>query len=97
MWTAAFVSLLIGLALAQRFKVLSLIPVIFLTLLFALTAELSGANRAWTSALTATVAIAGLQVGYLLGIGLRQLTLIARAARRLHTTSRVLPSQGRAP
>ena len=96
MFTAALVSLLIGLALAQRFKVLSLIPVIFLTLLFALTAELSGANPAWTSALTATVAISGLQVGYLLGIGLRQLTLIARA-HRLHTASRVLPSQGRAP
>jgi hypothetical protein len=96
MFTAALVSLLIGLALAQRFKVLSLIPVIFLTLLFALTAELSGANPAWTSALTATAAIAGLQVGYLLGIGLRQLTLIARA-HRLHTASRALRSQGWAP
>jgi len=96
MLTPALVSLLIGLALAQRFKVLSLIPVILLTLLFALTAEVSAANAAWTSALTAADAIAGLQVGYLLGIGLRQLTLIARA-HRLRAVSRLLPSQRRAP
>jgi hypothetical protein len=94
MLTPALVSLLIGLALAQRFKVLSLIPVILLTLLFALTAAFSGASAAWISALTAAVAIAGLQLGYLLGIGLRQLTLIARAHRR--AVSRVLPSQWRA-
>ena len=96
MWTPALVSLLIGLVLAQRFKVLSLIPVILLTLLFALIAELSGANAAWSSALTAAAAIAGLQLGYFLGIGLRQLMLIARA-NRLRLVSRLLPSQWRAP
>ena len=96
MWTPALVSLLIGLVLAQRFKVLSLIPVILITLLFALTAELSGANAAWNAVLTAAAAIAGLQLGYLLGIGLRQLMLIARA-HRLRLVSRLLPSQWRAP
>ena len=95
MLTPALVSLLIGLMLAQRFKVLSLIPVILLTLLFALTAALSGANATWTSALTAAVAIAGLQVGYLLGIGLRHLTLIARA-HRLRAATRLSASQWRA-
>jgi hypothetical protein len=94
MLTPALVSLLIGLMLAQRFKILSLIPVILLTLLFALTAGFSGANAAWTSALTAAVAIAGLQVGYLFGLGLRHLTLIARA-HRLRAGSRLSPSQWR--
>jgi hypothetical protein len=95
MLTPALVSLLIGLMLAQRFKVLSLIPVILLTVLFALTAAFAGANATWTSTLTAAVAIAGLQVGYLLGIGLRHLTLIARA-HRLRAATRLSASQWRA-
>jgi hypothetical protein len=96
MLTPALVSLLIGLVLAQRFKVLSLIPVILLTVLFALAAGLSGAKAAWTSALTAAIAIASLQVGYVLGMALRQVMLLTRA-HRLRPLSRLLPSQWRAP
>jgi hypothetical protein len=96
MLTPALVSLLIGLVLAQRFKVLSLIPVIVLTLVFAFAADLSGAKAAWTSALTAAITIASLQVGYVLGMALRQAILLTRA-HRLRPVSRPLPSQWRAP
>jgi hypothetical protein len=96
MLTPALVSLLIGLVLAQRFKVLSLIPVILLTLVFAFAADLSGAKAAWTSALTAAITIASLQVGYVLGIAFRQVMLLTRA-HRLRPLSRLLPSQWRAP
>ena len=89
MLTPALVSLLIGLVLAQRFKVLSLIPVILLTLVFAFAADLSGAKAAWTSALTAAITIASLQVGYVLGIAFRQ---VDRKSTRLNS-SHSLPSR----
>ena len=97
MLTSAVVSLLVGLALAQRFKVLILIPVILLTLMFALVAGLSGANARGVSALTAVVAIVSVQIGYLFGIALRQALLVARAhRRRAASLGRLLPPQWRA-
>src|SRR4029077_12075601 len=81
MLTPAIISFLVGLALAQRFKVLVLIPAILLTLVFAVVAGLSGAAAGWASALTAVGAITGVQIGYLIGIAIRQLILSARAHR----------------
>lgn len=78
MLTAGIVSLLIGLVLAQRCKVLSLLPVILMTLLFAVAADHSGANAAWTSALMTAVAIAALQIGYLLGLAVRHVMVLTR-------------------
>jgi hypothetical protein len=92
MLTPALVSLLLGLVLAQRFKVLSLLPVIVLTGVFVFPAALSDATPAWTSALTFAVANAALQLGYLLGLAVRHLMLVTRALR-LRAASRLLPSQ----
>jgi hypothetical protein len=78
----AILSLLLGLVLGQRFKVLILIPVIIITLVFAVVAGLARADKAWTVGLTAAVAIAGLQIGYLLGVGVRYAVLLVRAHRR---------------
>ena len=96
MLTPAIISFLVGLALAQRFKVLVLIPAILLTLVFAVVAGLSGAAAGWASALTAVIVITGLQIGYLIGIAIRQVMLLARAHRlRAGSLTRPLPPQWR--
>jgi hypothetical protein len=92
----AIISCLVGLALAQRCTVLVLIPVILLTLVFAIAAGLSGAAAGWASALTAVVAISGVQIGYLLGIALRQLALSTRAHRLRGSLTRPLSAPWRA-
>jgi hypothetical protein len=85
----AITGLLVGIALAQRFRVPVLAPVILLTLLFAITAVIARADAAWPATMTAALAIVGLQLGYLAGIGLRYLMVVARASRR---GSAALPS-----
>jgi hypothetical protein len=90
----ALISCLVGLVLAQRCTVLVLLPVILLTLVFAIVAGLSGAAAGWASALTAVVAITGVQIGYLLGVALRQFVLSTRAHRQ--SLARPLPPPWRA-
>ena len=76
------ISLLVGMVLGQRFKVLILMPAILLTVVIALGAGIARADASWTSALiTAAVTIVGLQVGYLLGIATRRLRVLARVGR----------------
>jgi hypothetical protein len=81
MLAPAAISLLVGAVLGQRFKVLALAPVIALTLLFAVGASLVRHAPAWSSAEIAAVAVVGLQVGYLFGLGFRHLMVLARANR----------------
>ena len=82
MLTAAIVSTLLGMALGLRFKVLVLAPVIVLTLLLAVGATIAHPSSAWTAGETAALVIAALQISYLFGIGMRHLTVLARAGRR---------------
>jgi len=77
----AAVSLIGGMALAQRFKVLILAPTILLTLLMAIGVWAGRGDAASAVGLTAIVIIADLQIGYVLGIILRHLALVARAGR----------------
>jgi len=93
MLAPAILSLLVGIALAQRFKVLVLVPAIMITLLFAFVSGLARANTGWTAdALIAVTFIVGLQIGYLLGIGVRHLMLLGRAHRlRAASPTRSLP------
>jgi hypothetical protein len=82
MVTLTIISLLVGTFLAQRFKVLVLAPVILLfTVILAFGAGIARADAGWTVGLTATMTIVGLQIGYLLGIGIRHLIVVARASR----------------
>jgi hypothetical protein len=74
-------SILVGAAIAQRFKVLALVPAIVVTLLFALVGTLASAHASWTIPLTAVTVIIGLQIGYLLGLVVRHLVLSTRAGR----------------
>ncbi len=80
MVTPAIIGLLVGMLLAQRFKVLVLVPVILLTLVFAIGAGIARADGVWAVGSTAAVTIVGLQIGYLLGIGIRHLIVLARAS-----------------
>jgi hypothetical protein len=93
MLAPAILSLLVGVALAQRFKVLVLVPAIMITLLFALVSGLARGDVNWTAAaLIAVIIIVGLQIGYLLGIGVRHLLLLGRAHRlRAASPTRSLP------
>ena len=76
------ISLLVGMALAQRFRVLVLFPAILLTLFLAIGAAMMRPEPDWRLGLTALITVVGLQVGYLAGIGIRHLTVLACASRR---------------
>jgi hypothetical protein len=93
MLAPAILSLLVGAALAQRFKVLVLLPAIMIALLFAFISRLVRADTGWTATtLIAITIVVGLQIGYLLGIGVRHLLLLARAHRlRATSPTRSLP------
>jgi hypothetical protein len=77
----ALISLLVGMVLAQRFRVLILAPLFLLTLLIALAVGMVRSDAAWSLGLTAGVTIIGLQVGYMLGIGIRHLLALGRLSR----------------
>jgi hypothetical protein len=77
----AAVSLLGGMALAQRFKVLILAPTILLTLFMAIGVWAGRGDASSAVGLTAVVIIVDLQIGYVLGIIFRHLALVARASR----------------
>jgi hypothetical protein len=81
MFTVILLSVLAGMVLGQRFKVLALLPAIVVTLLVTIAAGLARAETPWLLALSGILGIVGIQVGYLLGLGVRQLTAGARGAR----------------
>ena len=79
--TIAIVMLLVGTALGQRFTVLVLAPAIPLALVIAIGLGVARSQAPWTIVLAAAAAVACLQIGYLLGLGVRQLILTARMSR----------------
>ena len=78
---SALISLSIGIVLARRFKVLILAPAFMLTLVLAISTGLARTDAAWSIGATALVIIVGLQIGYLLGSGMRRVMVLARANR----------------
>jgi hypothetical protein len=76
----ALISILAGITLGQRFKVFVLVPVMALIIVLAIIIGISNTERQ-TIVADAAVAILGLQIGYMLGIGLRHLMLLLRAGR----------------
>ena len=80
------ICLLLGVALGQRFKVLVLVPAIALVVVFSIVVGVARADGYWPIALTAVVATVSLQIGYLLGIGMRYL-LVGVRTNRAHATS----------
>jgi hypothetical protein len=81
MLIASLIGALMGIILGLRFKVFILIPFISLTIYWATGAALLHATPLIVVAETAGAVIASLQIGYVLGIGLLWLRMLARAGR----------------
>lgn len=94
MLAANLMLLLCGMVLGQRFKMLILVPATLITLLLAVGAGVMRAETGWMVAVAATGLIASLQVGYFLGLAIRQLSILARAKRmRTAPLANSLPAQ----
>lgn len=78
---AVMLTLLCGMVLGQRFKMLVLAPASCLALILALGTGLARAETLTGIGLLAAALITSLQCGYLLGLGIRHLTVLARARR----------------
>jgi hypothetical protein len=78
---SALISLMIGVVLARRFKVLILAPAFLLTLALAVGTGLARTDAAWSIVSTALVVIVGLQIGYLFGSGMRHVMVQIRPNR----------------
>lgn len=84
--------LLIGAVMGLRFRVLILVPAMGLALpVTVVSGIIQGASLGHVF-LAATLAIVGLQVGYLAGIGVRHLLVLARVGR-IRTSSAVGPAR----
>jgi len=96
MMTLALISLLAGMVLGQRFKVLILIPATALALVFATGTGIVRADTVWSIVLMATAAAASLQIGYLVGVAIRHV-LVAGRASRLRAASLMDSASARRP
>jgi hypothetical protein len=75
------ISLLMGMVLGQRFKVLVLVPALAFVLVVAVGAGVARVQGLWPTALMAAGAVASLQIGYLGGTGLRHVIAAARISK----------------
>jgi hypothetical protein len=91
----AIFMLLVGAALGQRFTALVLVPAILVALGVALGLGIARSQPPGTIVLVTIVAIVSLQIGYLLGLGIRQ--LVQARASRLRPASFADSSQARRP
>jgi len=73
---------LIGMAFGQRFTVLVLVPAIFLAVVIAIGLGIARSQTPGTITLVTVAAVACLQIGYLVGLGVRELTAAGRANRQ---------------
>ena len=69
----AMISLLVGAVLAQRFKIMILIPAIGIMLVAAVGAGVTQAHIVWWTILMIAAAGASMQVGYVIGLGIRHI------------------------
>jgi len=81
MMTLVIITLLAGIVLGQRFKILILLPGITVVVIAALAIGIARAEHFGSIALMAVSAAATLQVGYLIGTAIRAFLVSARAAR----------------
>ena len=73
---------LVGMALGQRFTVFVLAPAIPVTVVIAVGIGIARGQTPGMITLVTVAAVACLQIGYLLGLGVRQLTAAGRASRQ---------------
>jgi hypothetical protein len=77
-----FISFLVGAVLGQRFRVFILLPAMSLALICTITAGIARAQDVWSIAMAAVCVTTALQIGYLIGTGIRCLIAADRPARR---------------
>jgi hypothetical protein len=77
----SIISLLIGMVLAQRFKVLALVPAMAVVILLAIAAEVARGAGFWPTALFAVLAMVSVQIGYLAGMAVRSLLAAGRVSK----------------
>jgi hypothetical protein len=93
----SMVSLLVGAVLGQRFKVMVLIPAIAIVLVLAAGTGVTHAHTAWSIVLMATTAATSMQIGYLIGIGIRHVLAAALSSRSSPLTSPTASMSARHP
>lgn len=71
--TVPIISFMVAMALGQRFTVLILVPATTMGLAVAIGYTLAIGDNLLSVALTAAATLASIDVGYLLGVGLRHL------------------------
>lgn len=80
------VSFLVGAALAQRFKIMVLIPAVATVLTLAVGIGVTNAYTFWSIVVTAATAATSMQIGYLIGMSIHGL-LAAASSRSAPSTS----------
>jgi drug/metabolite transporter (DMT)-like permease len=85
-----FLCLLAGIFLGQRFRVPTLIAAAAVLALVAVVSVMRGEGF-WSSALNIVAAAVSLQIGYMLGLGIRYLLADKHAAGKSEPTRRTIP------
>jgi hypothetical protein len=78
--TFGLISLLAGMVLGQRFKVLAVVPAIAAWLLVAIGYGMAHSEGLGSTVLLAALAVASLQIGYLAGVAIRYSLAAARTS-----------------
>jgi hypothetical protein len=78
--TFGLISLLAGMVLGQRFKVLAVVPAIAAWLLVAIGFGIAHSEGLGRTVLLAALAVASLQIGYLVGVAIRYSLAAARTS-----------------
>jgi len=89
MLTALIGDIVIGALLGLRFNVVILIPASFLALFVTATTGIARGDGLWSTAATMAVALAALQVGYVVG---GALPIVAGVKASAHRASTSIPS-----
>jgi membrane protein DedA with SNARE-associated domain len=91
------VSLLVGAVLGQRFKVMALMPATAIVLVLAVATGVTQAQTAWSIVLMVAAAATSMQIGYLIGIGIRHVLAAALSSRSSPLTSPTVSTSARLP
>lgn len=90
------VSLLVGALLAQRFRVVVLIPASVIVLVLAFATGVTPAHTAWSTVLVGAIAAISMQIGYLvIGTGIRYVLTGAFSSRSSHLSSGTVSTSSR--
>jgi hypothetical protein len=77
----SLVSLFIGVALGQHFKIRVVIPVSVVVLLFAVGTSATHAQSVWSITLTAVIVWITMQIGYFIGIAVHHVRSARSSSR----------------